>query len=73
SSFSRHFSIPYEQVKDQRCPEVTIAVDVFYCRRTPENESIRLLYCSHALNHSLRCQTLVSKNNEKEKQFGASE
>ncbi|CAH8569156.1 unnamed protein product [Schistosoma bovis] len=117
SSFSRHFSIPYEQVKDQRCPEVTIAVnphigwykssadrkmfpflstknpiepdikaedcilykmvtnyeDVFYCRRTPENESIRLLYCSHALNHSLRCQTLVSKNNEKEKQFGASD
>ncbi|CAH8581941.1 unnamed protein product [Schistosoma rodhaini] len=117
SSFLRHFSIPYEQVKDQRCPEVTVAVnphigwykssadrkmfpflntknpiepdikaedfilykmitnyeDVFYCRRTPENESIRLLYCSHALNHSLRCQTLVSKNNEKEKQFGASD
>ncbi|CAH8581958.1 unnamed protein product [Schistosoma rodhaini] len=52
---------------------ITNYEDVFYCRRTPENESIRLLYCSHALNHSLRCQTLVSKNNEKEKQFGASD
>ncbi|CAH8512429.1 unnamed protein product [Schistosoma turkestanicum] len=117
ATFLRRFSIPYEQVKDQRCQQATIAVhphlgwykssadrktfpfvniknliepdiktedailykmmtnyeDIFYCRRTPENESIRLLYCSHALNHSLRCRMLVSKNNEKEKQFGASD
>ncbi|TNN07979.1 Digestive organ expansion factor [Schistosoma japonicum] len=117
SSFIRHFTVPYEQVKDQSYPEVTIAVnpyigwykssadhkvfpflnaknpiepnvktedamlhkmftnyeDVFYCRRTPENESVRLLYCSHALNHSLLCRALVSKNNEKEKQFGVSD
>ncbi|CAH8570314.1 unnamed protein product [Heterobilharzia americana] len=47
--------------------------DVFYCRRTPDNESIRLLYCSHALNHSLKCRKLVLKNNEKEKQSGVSD
>ncbi|CAH8858023.1 unnamed protein product [Trichobilharzia szidati] len=47
--------------------------DLFYCRRSPENESIRLLYCCHALNHSLKCRKLVIKNNEKEKQSGVSD
>ncbi|CAH8858155.1 unnamed protein product [Trichobilharzia szidati] len=117
SSFLRHFTVPYEQVKDKIHTEVTTMIhpdigwykssanrkqfpflndknpidakinaedvilqkiinnyeDLFFCRRTPENESIRLLYCCHALNHSLKCRKLVIKNNEKEKQSGVSD
>ncbi|KAA0198881.1 Digestive organ expansion factor [Fasciolopsis buskii] len=47
--------------------------DLLFCRRFPDDQKMRLLYCAHALNHCLRSRKLMIKNNEKEKRFGISD
>ncbi|CAL8069499.1 unnamed protein product [Calicophoron daubneyi] len=47
--------------------------DLLYCRRYPDDERMRVMYCTHSLNHSLRSRKLVIKNNEKEKRMGVND
>ncbi|VDP88359.1 unnamed protein product [Echinostoma caproni] len=47
--------------------------DLLLCRRHPEDQNMRLIYCAHALNHCLRSRKLIVKNNEKEKRIGVSD
>ncbi|TPP67199.1 Digestive organ expansion factor [Fasciola gigantica] len=47
--------------------------DLLMCRRLPDDQNMRLIYCAHALNHCLRSRKLIIKNNEKEKRNGISD
>ncbi|KAF5396323.1 hypothetical protein PHET_10716 [Paragonimus heterotremus] len=47
--------------------------DLLSCRRYPDNETARIMYCAHALNHALRSRKLIVKNNEREQRHGVSD
>ncbi|TGZ68536.1 hypothetical protein CRM22_004212 [Opisthorchis felineus] len=47
--------------------------DMLFCRRSPDNVTVRTIYCAHALNHSLRSRKLMMKNNEREAKMGISD
>ncbi|XP_017835962.1 digestive organ expansion factor homolog [Drosophila busckii] len=65
-SMCTNVSYPLTQLQTELFQIVNNYLDLYYPQRIHDNaESIRYVYCLHALNHMLKSRSLILRNNEK--------